>query len=82
MGTKQQMRSYLNEKVAAPVQKTEINGRANSLRWPRNTLSPQKLALTSPTSGGSSIGIVRLRTKSKEFSFFYGNYTLHTGDLV
>jgi hypothetical protein len=41
-----------------------------SLRWPRNTLYPQKLALTSPTSGGRSVGIVRLRTKATEFSYF------------
>jgi hypothetical protein len=27
------------------------------------------LALTSPTSGGRPVGIVRLRTKDKEFSF-------------
>jgi hypothetical protein len=27
-------------------------------RWPHGTLYPQKLALTSPTSGGRSIGIV------------------------
>jgi hypothetical protein len=33
------------------------------LRWPRNTLYPQKLALTLPTKGGRSVGIVRLRTK-------------------
>jgi hypothetical protein len=26
------LRSFLNEKVAAPVQKTEINDRGNSLR--------------------------------------------------
>jgi hypothetical protein len=31
---------------------------------------PQKLALTSPTSGGRSVGIVPLRTKATEFSFF------------
>jgi hypothetical protein len=48
--------------------KTEINGRGNSLRWPRITLYPQKLALTSPTSGGRSVGMVRLRTKTTEFS--------------
>jgi hypothetical protein len=38
------------------------------------TLYPRKLALTSPTSGGRSIGIVRLRTKSTAFSlvFFLG----------
>jgi hypothetical protein len=29
-----------------------------------DTLYPLKLALTSPTSGGRSVGIVRLRTKS------------------
>jgi hypothetical protein len=34
----------------------------------RNTLYPQMLAaLTSPTSGGRSVGIVRLRTKAAEF---------------
>jgi hypothetical protein len=38
---------------------TEINGRGNSLRWSRNTLYPQRLALTSPTIGGRSVGIVR-----------------------
>ena len=31
-------------------------------------LYPQKLALTSPTGGGRSVGIVRLRTKATEFS--------------
>jgi hypothetical protein len=39
-----------------------INGQGDPLRWPRNTLYPQKLALTSPTRGGRSVGIVRLRT--------------------
>jgi len=29
---------------------------------------PQKLALTSPTGGGRSVGIVRVRTKTTEFS--------------
>ena len=32
-------------------------------------LYPQKLALTSPTGVGRSIGIVRVRTKATEFSF-------------
>jgi hypothetical protein len=54
--------------IRAPVYKFEINGRGNSLRWPRNTLYSLTLALTSPTSGGHSIGIVRLRTKGTEFS--------------
>jgi hypothetical protein len=30
------------------------------LRWPRDTLYPQKLALTSPTSGGRSVGNILL----------------------
>jgi hypothetical protein len=59
---------------------TEINGRGNLLRWPRNTLYPQKLALTSPTSGGRSVDIVRLRFKATGFIIIYGlllqsNYT-------
>jgi len=32
-------------------------------------LYPQKLALTSPTVGGRSVGIVRVRTKATEFVF-------------
>ena len=31
-------------------------------------LYPQKLALISPTGGGRSVGIVRVRTKATEFS--------------
>jgi hypothetical protein len=65
----EQLRSYLEEIVAAPVYKIEIGYRGNPLRWPRDTLYPQKLALTSPTSGGRSVGIVRSRTKVTEFSF-------------
>jgi hypothetical protein len=42
-------------------------GRGDPLRWPRDTLYPQKLALTSPTCGGRSVGIVLLRTKATEF---------------
>jgi len=34
-------------------------------------LYPQKLALTSPTGGGRSVGIVRVRTKATEFVLFY-----------
>jgi hypothetical protein len=53
----------LERTVAAPVQKSEIHGRGDSLRWPRDTLYPLKSALTSPKSGGRSVGIVRWRTK-------------------
>jgi len=34
-------------------------------------LYPQKLALTSPTGGGRSVGIVRVRTKATEFVFVW-----------
>jgi hypothetical protein len=40
-------------------------------RVPHNTLYPQRLALTSPTSGGCSVCIVRMRTTATEFSFSY-----------
>jgi hypothetical protein len=65
----------LERKVAAPVYKTEINGRGDSLRWPRDTIYPLKLALTSPTSGGRSVGIVRWWTKAPEFLYVYTHVT-------
>jgi hypothetical protein len=37
--------------------------------WPHGTLYPQKLVLTSPTSGGRSVGIVHSWTQATEFSF-------------
>jgi hypothetical protein len=40
------------------------------LCWPSDTLYPQKLALTSPTSCGRLVGIVRLQTKATEFVLF------------
>jgi hypothetical protein len=43
-------------------------GRRDPSRWPRGTLYPQKLALTSPTSGSRSVGIVLSRTGATEFS--------------
>jgi hypothetical protein len=46
-------------------------GRGDPLRWQRNTLYPQKLTVTSPTSGGRSVGIVRLRAKATEFFLEY-----------
>ena len=52
-------------------------------------LYPQKLALTSPTGGGRSVGIVRVRTKATEFfllhlfTFRYRRATLHeTGGVA
>jgi hypothetical protein len=45
-------------------------GRRDPSRRPRGTLYPRKLAITSPTSGGLSVGIVRSWTQTMEF-FFY-----------
>jgi hypothetical protein len=41
--------------------------RRDPVCWSPNTLFRQKLALTSPTSGGRPVGIVRSRTKATEF---------------
>jgi hypothetical protein len=46
----------------------EYGGRDPS-RWPRGILYPQKFALTSPTSGGRSVGIVLSWTQATEFGF-------------
>jgi hypothetical protein len=46
---------------------TREYGRRDPSRWPRDTLYPQKSALTSSTSSGRLIGIVRSRTKATEF---------------
>jgi hypothetical protein len=58
----------LDRKVAARLENREY-GRRDPSRWPRGTLYPQKLATTSPTSGDRSVGIVRSRTWTTEFSF-------------
>jgi hypothetical protein len=60
----------LQEKVAAPVEK-EAEDTPVGIRHDDNVaLYPQKLALTSPSSG-RSIGIVRSRTQAMEFSFSF-----------
>jgi hypothetical protein len=57
----------LGRKVAAPVSKTKITAvgiRRADYAAPHY---PQMLALTSPTSGGRSAGVVRSRTQATEF---------------
>jgi hypothetical protein len=49
---------------------SDMNSLYKKRRWPRGTIYPKKLALTSPTNGGRSVGIVRSRTQAKEFTFF------------
>jgi hypothetical protein len=58
-----QLRSYLKEKSGSCLENREYFRRYPS-RWPRGTLYLRKLAITSPTSGGRSVGIVRSRTQT------------------
>jgi hypothetical protein len=63
-----QLRSYLKEIVAASVYKTE-NTAVGIRCGDHATLSIHKLAGTLSTSGGRSVGTVRLRTKVTELYF-------------
>jgi hypothetical protein len=60
--------NFYNYRSEKPGLENRDYGRGDQLRWPRDNLYPLKLALTSPTGGGRSVGIVRLRTKATEFS--------------
>jgi hypothetical protein len=55
-------------KIAAPIYKTEITAVGVHGADHETPPYPQKLALTSLTSGGRSVGIVRSRTQTMEFS--------------
>jgi hypothetical protein len=46
-------------------------GRRDPSSYPRNTLYPQQLTITSLTSGGRSVGVVRSRTQTTEFLFLF-----------
>jgi hypothetical protein len=50
----------------------------NPSRWTRDTLYPQKLAIALPTSGGRSVGRVRSRTQTMEFSLVKGLLLVYT----
>jgi hypothetical protein len=54
-------------------------GRRDPSRWPRGTLYPQKLALTTPTSGGRLVGTVRSLTKATEFYFLRSKFLSYGG---
>jgi hypothetical protein len=45
------------------------NRRKDPSHWPRDAFYLQKLALTAPTSGGRSVGIVHSRTEAKGLLF-------------
>jgi hypothetical protein len=57
-----------------------INGPGDPLRWPRDTLYPQKLALTSPTSGGRSVSGLKIT----EFLLLKrsGNISMDSGSMM
>jgi hypothetical protein len=61
----------LDIKVAAPVQKTE--NKAIGIRHGDHVAPSirKTLTITSPTSGGRSVGIVRSRTRTMEFSLVF-----------
>jgi hypothetical protein len=61
------------KKKRVPVQKIELSGREDPLRWQLDSLYPLKLASTLPTSDGSSVGIVSLRTIRRGICLFHGN---------
>ena len=55
------------KKVAAPGPENRLTAVGTRCADHVTPLYPQKLALTSPTGGGRSVGIVRVRTKATEF---------------
>jgi hypothetical protein len=60
----------LGRKSSGSGPETREYRRRDPSRWSRGTLYPQKLAVISPTSGGRSVGIVRLRTRATEFYWY------------
>ena len=54
------------KKVAAPDLENRLAAVGTRCADHVTPLYPQKLALTSPTGGGRSVGIVRVRTKATE----------------
>jgi hypothetical protein len=52
-------------------------GRRDPSRCPRGSLSPPKLAVTPPTSGGRSVGIVSSRIQATEFSLLTASSLLY-----
>jgi hypothetical protein len=67
----------LGRKSRSFVLESRKYDRRDPSRWPRGTLYPQKLVLTSSTSGGRSAGIVRSMTQATEFVFFLFDWLIN-----
>jgi hypothetical protein len=63
--------SFVAYYSAGTGQENRDYSRGDTLRWPRDTVYQLKLALISPAGCGRLVGIVRLRTKTTEFSSVY-----------
>jgi hypothetical protein len=63
-----QLKSYLEKNSSDSGIEIREYGRRDTSRWPRGTLYPQKLVLTSPTNGGRFVGIVLSQTQTTEIS--------------
>jgi hypothetical protein len=57
----------LGRKSSGSSLENRDHGRRDPSRWPRDTHYPQKLALTSLTSGGRLVGLVHSWSKATEF---------------
>jgi hypothetical protein len=66
----------LGKKSSGSGPESREYGRRDPSRWPRGTLYQQRLALTSPTTGGRLVGLVRSRTQATEFSFGFSVFRL------
>jgi hypothetical protein len=64
------IQELLEKKSSGSVLERREYDSRDSWRWPHGTLYPQKLALTSPTSGGCSVGIVHSWTQATDFFSF------------
>jgi hypothetical protein len=71
----------LEEIVAALINKTENMAAGIRRAYHETPLYPKKLALTSPTCGGLSVGTVRWRTQTTEFVFACLFIVLERGNL-
>jgi hypothetical protein len=59
---------YLEEQNSGSGLESREYGRRDPSLWPRGTLYPQTLALTSPISGFRLVGIVPSQIQAMEFS--------------